>query len=50
MDGDIGGFFFELFQDAIDDVMGHEWFAVVFSDVGVDGETGFAAEITVELS
>ncbi len=39
-----------LLDDAVDDVMGHERFAVVLANMAVDVEPGHAAQIPVELS
>ena len=38
------------FLDAVDDVMGHERLAVIFSDMAVGDEAGLGAQVTGELA
>ena len=40
----------ELLLDGFDDVVGHEGFAIVFADVAVGDEAGFAAQVAGELA
>src|SRR5207245_1071501 len=40
----------QLFLHAVDEVVRHEWFAVVFADVPVRGRAGLGAQVTGELA
>lgn len=40
----------KLFFDALDDVVGHKGFAIVFADMTMSLETGFRTKITFELA
>src|SRR5580765_4190607 len=40
----------QLFLHRLNDVMRHEWLTIVFSDVSVRDEAGFAAQVAGELS
>src|SRR5215469_14567527 len=39
----------QLFPDCVDNVVGHEWLAIVLSDVAIRYETGLASQIAREL-
>ena len=48
-DGKIG-LAFQLFLHRLDNVVGHEGFAIVFADVATRNKAGFAAQVTRELA